>query len=105
MFLFTSVGTDTCFQGLEDAIEEFETLESNDTLDLPYDNIVYYILQNASSSDGSLDCPLGTIPFIAYCGKLYSLYKTFKRKLVVFIHLNVAILEWKDVRHMVSVHN
>ena len=54
---------------------EFETLESNDTLELPYDNIVYYILQNASSSDGSLDCPIGTIPFIAYCGKLYSLYK------------------------------
>jgi hypothetical protein len=43
------------------------TLESNDTLELPYDNIVYYILQNASSSDGSLDCPIGTIPFIAYC--------------------------------------
>ena len=102
MFLFTSVGTDTCFHGLEDAIEEFDSLESNDTLELSYDNIVYYILQNASSSDGSLDCPLGTIPFIAYCGKLYSLYK---RKLVVFIHLNVSILEWKDVRHMVGGHN
>jgi hypothetical protein len=70
----------------EDAIEEFDSLESNDTLELSYDNIVYYILQNASSSDGSLDCPFGTIPFIAYCGKLYSLYK---RTLVVFIHLNV----------------
>ena len=63
----TIFGTDTCFHGLEDAIVEFETLESNDTLELPYDNIVYYILQNASSSDGSLDCPIGTIPFIAYC--------------------------------------
>jgi hypothetical protein len=75
---------------LEDAIEEFETLESNDTLELPYDNIMYYILQNASSSDGSLDCPIGTIPFAAYCGKLYSLYK---RKFADFIHLNVTIVE------------
>ncbi|XP_052070045.1 sushi, von Willebrand factor type A, EGF and pentraxin domain-containing protein 1-like isoform X2 [Mytilus californianus] len=63
----TTHGTETCFYALEDAVKELEELENRNELDLPHNSIIYKIVQNSSSSDGSLNCPSGTIPFIAYC--------------------------------------
>lgn len=61
-------GTETCFYGLEDAIKELIDMENGNEFDIPHNSITHTILPNSSSSSSSLNCPLGTIPFIAYCG-------------------------------------
>ncbi|CAG2241794.1 unnamed protein product [Mytilus edulis] len=63
----TTHGTETCFYGLEDAVTELEELENGNELDLPHNSLIYKIVQNSSSSDSSLNCQSGTVPFLAYC--------------------------------------
>lgn len=67
-----SDGTETCFYGLEDAVTELEELENGNELDLPHNSLIYKIVENSSSSDSSLNCQSGTVPFLAYCGNYFS---------------------------------
>ena len=69
-------------------------MERIDTFDFPYAMNSYQILVNLSTSNSRLDCPSGTVAFIAYCGKYYTFYFIFNcLNNVISIILQIVIVQ------------
>lgn len=69
-------------------------MERIDTFDFPYAMNSYQILVNLSTSNSRLDCPSGTVAFIAYCGKYYTFYFIFNcLNNVISIILQIIIVQ------------
>ena len=76
-FFFYLAGPEDCYFSLGNAVKEIKEMERIDTFDFPYAMNSYQILVNLSTSNSRLDCPSGTVAFIAYCGKYYTFYFIF----------------------------